>query len=505
MPPFLQNLLARFGTGRGAMLAAVGVGAAILIWLFSYWATRPEWVALLPGLSLDAVGEASARLDEAKIPYRLERGGAELRVSEKDLARARVLLAQSGLPRQGRPGFELFDQPSWGMTDFTQRINYRRALEGELERTISQMRGIESAQVHLAMQETSVFRRSERTAEASVFLKLRPGIRPGAELVEAITFLVSGSVDGLTSEKVTVLDDGGRILSAALESGLASGLTKRQLALQREVESYLESKAEDLVGEVVGPGNVRVRISAVLNFDRVDRTTQSVDPDQQVALREERSQITPTEGGTLAASTIENTSYEVTRTVERFTGGQGSLRRLTVAVLVNDRVVGTGDEVSIEPRGAEELQRVETLVRNAVGIDPVRGDEISVVSVPFDGKPTLLPREEGPGFLVVVRDFQRPILGLIALLLVFVVALQLIRTQRRPEVAGAVAALEAGEVDEEVTQPEQLEEPEEERPQLREPKPLVPLQLYGHAQVRATIEERPENAVRVLRAWLREA
>jgi flagellar M-ring protein FliF len=502
MPTFLQNLLDRLGTGRGVILAGVGVGTAVLIWVFSYWATRPEWVALMPGMPLETVGEVSARLDEAKIAYRLERGGSELRVAETDLARARVMLAQAGIPRQGRPGFELFDQPSWGMTDFTQRINYRRALEGELERTIGQMRGIESAQVHLAIQETSVFRRSDRSAEASVFLKLRPGLRPNAELVEAITFLVSGSVDGLTSEKVTVLDDGGRILSAALESGLASGMTTRQLALQREVEGYLESKAEDLVGEVVGPGNVRVRISAVLNFDRVDRTTQTVDPDQQVALREERSQITPTEGSTGAASTIENTSYEVTRTVERFTGGQGSLRRLTVAVLVNDPLVGAGAEQHSAPRSADELRRVELLVRNAVGIDLTRGDEISVVGVPFDGKPALSPRDEGPGFLVVAHNFQRPILGLIALVLVFIVALQLIRAQRRPVPAGALAVLGSGA---EGSGPEWAEEPAAELPRPQDTRPLVPLELQGHAQVKATIEARPENAVRVLRAWLREA
>jgi flagellar M-ring protein FliF len=457
----------------------------------------------MPGMTLETVGEVSTRLDEAKIPYRLERGGSDLRVSENDLARARVLLAQAGLPRQGRPGFELFDQQSWGMTDFTQRINYRRALEGELERTIGEMRGIESAQVHLAMQETSVFRRSDRSAEASVFLKLRAGVRPGAELVEAIAFLVSGSVDGLTSEKVTVLDDGGRVLSAAIETGLASGLTKRQLALQREVEGYLESKAEDLVGEVVGSGNVRVRISAVLNFDQVDRTTQLVDPDQQVALREERSQITPTEGSPGAASTIENTSYEVTRTVERFTGGQGSLRRMTVAVLVNDRMVGSGETMQSEPRGAEELGRVESLVRNAVGLDATRGDEISVVGVPLEKHVSRVVPADRPGFLVIAHTFHRPILGLIAVVLVFIVALQLIRTVRNPVPVTDLAVVEQELED----APEGLEELEEveEAPRLIESKPLTLLELEGQAQVRATVDARPENAVRVIRAWLREA
>src|SRR5690625_629290 len=167
MPTFLQELIDRLQSlDRRIVIGVTGVIAVLLIWSISYWATRPEWVVLMPGLDLESVGEVTTRLDEERVPYRLQRGGTEIQVNEKDLARTRVLLAQSGIPRKGRPGFELFDQPSWGMTDFTQRVNYRRALEGELERTISQMRGIESAQVHLAMQESSVFRRTDRQSEA---------------------------------------------------------------------------------------------------------------------------------------------------------------------------------------------------------------------------------------------------------------------------------------------------------------------------------------------------
>src|SRR5690606_41690550 len=150
--------------------------------------------------------DGTARLDEAGIAYRLERGGSELYVAEDDYARARVLLARVGLPTRSRPGFELFDQPAWGMTDFTQRVNYRRAIEGELERTISQIRGIEAAQVHLAMAESRVFRRAERPTEASVFLKLRPGAEAAQEVVEAMRSLGARSEGGLRGERVTVLN-----------------------------------------------------------------------------------------------------------------------------------------------------------------------------------------------------------------------------------------------------------------------------------------------------------
>jgi flagellar M-ring protein FliF len=153
MPTALQPYLDRLGGERRALLIGVGVLAALLIFGLSRWATAPTWVPLFTGLPLETVGDVTQRLDEENVRYRLERGGAEVLVPASDVARARVRLAKDGLPSAGRPGLELFDQPSWGMTDFSQRINYRRALEGELERTIGKMRGVESAQVHLGMQE----------------------------------------------------------------------------------------------------------------------------------------------------------------------------------------------------------------------------------------------------------------------------------------------------------------------------------------------------------------
>ncbi|MGH7504824.1 MAG: flagellar basal-body MS-ring/collar protein FliF, partial [Longimicrobiales bacterium] len=290
MPDNLRTLVDRFGRARSGLLLVVGLLAVAAIWGISRWAMAPTLVPLLPGLGVDGVAEVTAKLDEQGVGYDLAKGGSEILIAESELARARVLLAREGLPTRGRPGFELFDRPSWGMTDFTQRINYRRALEGELERTISQMRGIEAAQVHLALSQTTAFRRAENPEAASVVLRLRSGERPANDVVEGIASLVASSVDGLDSENVTVLDDAGRLLSAAIEPGNVNGLTKRQLGLRREVESYLEMKAQDLVAEVVGAGNVRVRVAADLNFDKVDRTVQSIDPDETVALQEERSE-----------------------------------------------------------------------------------------------------------------------------------------------------------------------------------------------------------------------
>src|SRR5690606_14294364 len=166
-----------------------GVVSVVLILGLSHWVTRPTWVPVFSGLPLETVGAVTQTLDEAGVGYRLEQGGGVLLVSSDDVARARVLLAQQGLPDAGRPGLELFDQPSWGMTDFAQRVNYRRALEGELERTIGKMRGVEQAQVHLAIQETRSFRTNDRPSEASVVLKLRSGASASPDMVQGIAHL----------------------------------------------------------------------------------------------------------------------------------------------------------------------------------------------------------------------------------------------------------------------------------------------------------------------------
>jgi flagellar M-ring protein FliF len=273
-----QQLLDRIGGARRAMTLAVGVLAIGLIYGVSKWATAPEWVPVLRGLSIETVGTVTDKLDQASIKYKLERGGTDVSVAASDLARARVTIARDGLPTSGRPGLELFDQPSWSMTDFTQRINYRRALEGELERTIGKMRGVEAAQVHLAMHETSSFRSSQSPIEASVVLKVAQQT-PSREVVEGIRHLVASSVDGLESERVTIVDDSGRLLSSPNDPTSAAGLSSRQIGVQREVEGYLETRAEDLIGQIVGRGNARVQVAASVNFDRVERSTQTMDPE----------------------------------------------------------------------------------------------------------------------------------------------------------------------------------------------------------------------------------
>ena len=476
------------------MLGLVGIGTLGIMWAVAQWAMSPAMVPLFHGLPMDEVGPISQRLDEEAIEYTLERGGTALSVSEKDLARARVALAQEGYPSRGEPGWELFDQAAWGMTDFTQRVNYRRALEGELERTISTMRGVDRAQVHLAIQKTSVLKQRGPAAQASVVVGLRSGSRPDQSMVEGIASLVAGSVEGMEKEYVTVLDDSGRLLSTKDSEFDSAGLTARQLAIQREVEKHLEDKAYDLVEPVVGSGNITVQVAAALNFDQLGRTVETFDVEQQATVREDRSEIIPGSAEQGASSLTVNSTFETPRTIETFARTGAQLERLTVAVVVNDRKVEEGGETVFQPRTREELTRVESLVRNALGVIQDRGDAITVVSLPFDNSPVLpeVP-EEGTDVMALLLAGIRPTIGLLGLIMAFVLALRLMASIKSVAPARAIGgALPPGESPE--SYPSVPERAGQERdPRRMQPPPQSNLELAD-----------PSITAKVVRAWMKE-
>jgi flagellar M-ring protein FliF len=447
MPPFLQELLDKIGGPRRAAIYGVGVATAVAILMLSSWATKPQFVPAFADVPLESVGKMTAALDQAGVVYKLERGGTEITVAEEDVARARVVLAGAGLPTQGRPGLELFDQQSWGMTDFAQKINYRRALEGELERTIGAMKGIERAQVHLAIRETQAFRRaSEVPAEASVVVKPRGGQRPDADVVRGIAQLVASSVDNLEAERVAVIDDAGRLLSRPVTANDPASLSSAQLEQQRAVEDHLAGKASSIVEQMVGAGNAQVSVAADLSFDQVERMSQVVDPEKQALSTEQRAEIVPgTEGG--AGSTNIATSFDNSRTVETIRSATGTVKRLTVSVLVKDKVGANGKPA---PRPQAELDQLAALVRTAVGVDSARGDQVTIVSAPFEAVTVLAPETTGEKVMRTVQQVQRPAIGLFGLVAVAIVALLALKALRggTPQLAaaGTGAALAAGTV-----------------------------------------------------------
>ena len=526
MNSLLESLVGRMDNGRKIAIIAVGVIAVVLILGVAQWGTQPTMVPLYADIPVQNVKAMTEKLTETSIAYELDRTGSTILVASADLARARVELAAEAMPSGGRPGLELFDKPSWGMTDFTQKVNYRRALEGELERTIGKLKNVEMVQVHLALEDAQMFKESERPSKASVTLKMAGGEMPRAETVHGIASMVANSVGGLDPEHVTIVDERGRALTLE-DEGSVAGLSSRQLSVQREVETYMEQKADKLLNSLVGVGNARVQVAASINFDKVERTVQAVDPERQALATEQKAEVTPSNPSQGASSSTTAMQYENTKSVESFSGAIGNVKKLTVAVLVADKVtmpvldttVKTAQEPTITVRTPEEIARIETLVRNALGVDSTRGDMISVVSAPFDIPAPIVQRDSVLPPQDVVAKLQanpKPVVAIAALIVLLVIALvsvSALKPRKSTAIAGAAPNLllpAAGYPELPASsqmqsamqglnqfEEEELEEPK--RPVRLPPPPTTP----EREQAMATVDQRPDAAVRVMRGWLR--
>ena len=531
MPPFVQSMFGRVGDPRRVAIIGVGIVVTALVFGVSRWATAPTMVPLFADVPIESVGKMTDKLTESAIAFELDRTGSTILVGSADLAKARVALAREPMPGTGRPGLELFDKPSWGMTDFTQKVNYRRALEGELERTIGKMRDIKAVQVHLALEDDQVFKKNERASKASVTLTMADGGRPSETTVRGIAGLVAGSVGGLEPDHVTIVDERGQPLTMEADGSLA-GLSSRQLAVQREVETYMEQKVAGLLSSLVGNGNSRVQVAASINFDKIERTTQAVDPDKQAASTEQRAEVTPGTPQQGAGYSTTATSYENTRSVESFSGAIGNLKRLTVAVLVADKVTmppaapNAANAVVaplVTPRAPEEIARIETLVRNALGVDTTRGDMISVVSAPFDMPAVAAVADTLPTPDLVSRLQANPkpviaIASLVVLLLVAIVTVIALKPKKARSVAAPatlppapsypeLAASHAAPHALQATHDSAGSDSERDELQLEEERRHVTLPPLPSSTEReqaiATVDQRPEAALRVVRAWLK--
>lgn len=483
--------LQRMPAGRKItmLVALVAVVAAVVA--VGMWASEPAWVVLYQDVSLGEAGRMLDVLEKAGVPNKLGADGSDVMVARQDHARARVVLAKAQLPTSGRPGFELFDNTqAWGMTEFTQRITYQRALEGELSRTISTTDGVERAEVHLTIPEPGALRRSERPAKAAVVVKIRPGMMLASGAVQGIIATISNSVDRLSPENIAVTDETGRLLSASGDDGNSAGGASRHMEIQHSVEEYLATKAERLLSSVSGLGVPRVQISAQLNFDQVERTIESFDPDAQVLQRESRSEADASPDGA-GGQTIINNEYQNSRKLEKILTGGAAVTRLTVAVLVDERSLNA-DSTTTTPIPTR-LANVEGLVKNAIGFDSTRGDRIAVSAVPFEVIPIDTTRAAAPAKdpIGLVERFVRPAIGLVAILALLVVALKTVSALKP---AMGHATFESGRAPALAPQSEAI------IPPLGPPPENVLLK-------NRVIEEsggKPEMMAQVVRAWMSE-
>ena len=378
------------------MLLAVSGGLA-------WYTLRTDWRTLYVNLDPDDARQIGQVLAQAQIQYEPSPDGAGILVPADQLDKARLATAAKGGVKSGRLGFEIFDKPNWVGSEFDEQVNYQRALEGELEHTVGTLSDVESARVHLVMPHESLFREEERPAKASVVLKLRHRTLADGE-PEAIANLVASAVDGLTPEHVVLVDAAGHLPLGP----------KTPDALRLSAEQALEDKLVATLEPVTGAGNVRASVTLDYDPEASDETDEIYDPDKTVALSMQRTEEStggqPVAAGVAgAASNAPNTqalpvypqktttpetaktesgTYGATKTVRHFVDNPGSVRRLTAAIVVNDRLMQPAVKAHAavwQPRSADELRNLTALAQASVGFNPARGDIVTVEDLAFDG------------------------------------------------------------------------------------------------------------------------
>jgi flagellar M-ring protein FliF len=531
IPPSLRPLALLIG-----IAAAVAAGVGIVL-----WTKEPNYSLLYGNLGQQDAAQIAQALDTQGIPYKLDGGGA-ITVPSDRVHDARLKLAGQGLP-EGDGGFAVLSKdPGFGVSQFMEGARYQHALETELARTISNLQAIEGARVHLALPRQSAFVRDRRPPTASVFVQLKPGRRLESEQVTAIVNLVASSIPELEAEQVTVVDQQGRLLSAP-EHDDELAAREKQLEIARGMEERYTHRIEELLAPLVGAGRVRAQVVADVELSSTEEAREQYRPDSQVVRSEQTSeeasrngagsagvpgaltnqpptpgtalppgatsapaQAAPAQGGAQASTTTapavappDNTSkqstrnYEIDRTVAYTKQPAGRLKRLTVAVLVDNLRTtaedGTVNETALTP---EQLENMTKLVKDAVGFDQTRGDSVNVVNASFKGEaqPEDIPADEIPLWeRPLVRDIAKLLAGLVVLLvLVLSVLRPLVRSLLATPRVAYMPALPSGSAAESLPAGSGA---------------TTPLDYEGQiAQARGLVNQDPARVAQVVKTWV---
>ncbi len=390
-----------------SVILACGGAAALLLG----WARQPDMALLYTGLDPEDAAQVVEKIRDADVSYELRSGGTAVYVPSGKVYALRLELAGEGLPGGGREGYRILDTEKIGTSPFAQRVNYARAIEGELAKTISLFDAITDARVHIVRPDSKLFRESEKGASATVALRLRPGRRLTQQNVAAVIHMVAGSVENLNPEDVVVVDSRGNLLSSGSDDGFA-GSTGNVLDYKSQVEQYLAKKAEDMLTLVLGPGRATVKVDATIDTTTVTETVEKYSPDEKVTTKEDLKTMStdgpaPAEGSAAGAGStkeeITTTEYQVGRTVQQTIEMPGKILSLSVAAFVDlsaPEPSPTGAEAPEEgtaPAGSPTPSAptltdkdVEEVIRNAVGLKET--DALKVISVPFH-RPAALDEE----------------------------------------------------------------------------------------------------------------
>jgi flagellar M-ring protein FliF len=533
----LQELRKTLSTRQLVTLALAFVAVVSLVGGSALWLNTPEYRLLFTDMEPEEAARVEQTLITQKVEYKLLNGGRDVEVPKEQVDRLRLHFTSDGLPTSGRIGFEIFDRTAFGQTEFLEQVNYRRALEGEIARTISTLAEVANARVHIAMAKDSLFESRSQPAKASVILKLKKNRPLAPSTVVGVVNLVAASVEGLRPEAIVLIDSFGRPLSRPSDDS-DEPLSGSTLERQQRLEKELANRVVGMLEPIVGGEHVRVNVSLRLGSSTEEQTEERYDPasvvrSRQVALEGANSPAAQglagargnLPGATPPAATLstsasnrssETTNYEIGKLVRHTVKPRGDIARLSVAVVVDDDHQVKTDAAgkpsrSSKPRSTGEMQKIQQIVATAVGLDATRGDQITVENVAFDDTTELMPE---PTFMQrlapELRQYLGPavvlILGLAGMLLVVRPMVKgIFKSEKKAASPAETAPLPAGQAGPKMKTIQEIEGEIEAQldaqnaAQVQDRKTPV-LQR----RVAKVVQDEPENAARLVRSWLLE-
>lgn len=467
----LFNLLSRIGPLRLAVMGAITLGMVLFFVFVMARLSSGDMKLLYADLSPQNQNAMVRELEAAKIGYQINEARQEIKVPAAEVGRARMLLAEKGLPDGGSIGYEIFDKDSGlSSTRFDQDIRQLRALEGELVRTVSTLKSVENARIHLVLPKRELFSRDQQPASASVFLKLRSGRQLDDEQVSAIQYLIAAAVPNLDPKHVSIVDQNGNLLATGRQDTGAEAGTANIDRLRTGYEQRMTMAIEDIIGKIVGYGKVRAHVTADINYDKEITSAEIFDPEGQVA-RSTQSVTEDEKEGAAGASTVsvqnnlpglpegggaedkrtsnrteDITNFEISKTVKNYTREGGEVRRLSVAVLL-DGTYSKNDkgETVYKPRDQKELDNIKALVSSAIGFSDKRGDSLEIKNLQFASGEGDFAGGPNDALLMglnkddLFRMSETAVMGLVALLVVLLVLRPLANKLLTTPVGGTIS------------------------------------------------------------------
>ena len=562
----MKRILANLSVRQRISIAVMAVVVLAGLWGMVRWQRESDFKPLFTGVSPEDAAAIVQKLKESGVAYRLPEAGGSVLVPSAKLAELRIEMAAAELPKTGRIGFELFDKANLGATEFSEHINYRRALEGELERSVMSLAEVETARVHVTFPKDSVFLESQQPAKASVLVKLRPGKRLAPANVQAIDHLVASAVEGLSPDAVSVLDMNGNLLGRPKTPGTLDGpeASEASLDFRHKIEADLISKISSTLEPLLGANKFRAGASVECDFSGGEQSEEIFDPARSVMLSSQRSEDTSGSSGGSGvpgtASTLprptsrpgstsnrvsrvtENVTYQTSRTVKKTRLPAGGVRRMSVTVLLDQDVTWeknkTGMQRVLVPPSPEKIKIIRDLVAGITGLNAERGDQLVIETLPFEStlqiEPPPVPAAPAApppaGPLGIALRWDRKtvtIAGAAAagLLLLLMAAVWMLSRRRRrggsAEVTGApavaagqapgnVPAIEGASVEEEIEAKLAQREALQKKVDSQALNSLIAAPVITKTaevlakHLREKISKEPEISAQILRTWIRE-